>query len=231
VTATTCSLVNQLDTSVIKDIDALFPSRDFFKHSFRAMIESELAHRRGAHGLPGTILPDVALAVLAQMRKGIPAVLAQYAESVARVAREAIVAEIGGAFEGFPSMRRLLVTEAQRVCDEQLVATRAHYENLIKWEEVVHTSNHYFMTTVTKVRAAIAAAATHKAEEEDEEEEEEEEEAWSHTISFADAARLAGGANLSNEEQKAIDMQIELFACVDTSNHSKSFVCRQRAWL
>jgi hypothetical protein len=174
------------------------------------MIEGELAHRQGAQGLPGTIMPDVALTVLGQMRRGIPAVLAKYADTVARVAREAIVDEIGCEFDGFPSMRRLLVAEAERVCDEQLAATRAHYDNLLKWEAVVRTSNHYYMTTVTKVRAAIAAAATRK----------EQSSpgmwgaaAWSHTsISFEDAARLAGGTDLSNEKQKAIDMQIELFA-------------------
>eukprot|EP00038_Savillea_parva_P017782 m.21509 g.21509 ORF g.21509 m.21509 type:complete len:415 (+) comp3903_c0_seq1:1424-2668(+) len=196
-----CSVLADLDDTLTRNFAELYTSRALLGPGFTHWITSELNMRRGGGGgLPGTIMPEVPTGLLQTMRERVPPVLHKYASDVAAAARKTFVAEIEAAFQDFPRLSRALVDEVGRVCDEQEREVKQHLELLLRWESIVHTSNHYFMDTVKKVRAAIEASRGEQKEGQ-----------WSHTITLTDAKRLDAQGR-SNEEQKVMDMQIEIYA-------------------
>ena len=194
-----CSTLCELDAAFEASVHGLHSARFFFKQGLRRLIEAELSERRGACGLPGTIMPEVPTAVLQHLRKPLPALLRAYINQVADVLRGAAEAAISRELQAFPAMKARLLEAAGKLCDKRAAEAHATAKHLLTWECVVHTSNHYYMDTVNSVRQAIGAAATGAAT------------TSSCPVDEHTVKRLKT-AYSSNEAQKVVDMQIELFA-------------------
>lgn len=147
-----CTRLPPLDQQFENDMYALYPKDAFTSLRFRYQIEAELASRRGAHGLPGSIVPEVPLAVLATMRERIPAIHTAYIDAMAAATRSSFVAAVQQPLDPYPGMQAVIITEVHRLCDEQTALAHATMAEMMKWEGTVHSSNHYFMQTVNKIK-------------------------------------------------------------------------------
>ena len=192
-----CAVLAQLDGSLERDLNGLYSNRYFFKPQLRKVIEAEMQHRRGAtSGMPGAIMPEVAVAVLEQLRKPVLAILKSHVDAVATSIRSTVTAEISHGFETFPRLRDRLLAGVDVMFDVQTGRARAAVEDIMLWEDQAHTSNHYYMDTVAKVRESIndVKFVSDKAS----------------YVTTGEAKRMRTA--ISNEQQNLVEMQIQLFA-------------------
>ena len=194
---TICAGVATLDKSLERDLNGLYPRRYFFKPQLRQVIEAEMKHRQGAaSGMPGAIMPEVAVAVLEQLRKPVLALLKRHIDAVATTIRAAVTAEIEDAMAAFPRLCDRLLATVDSMFDAQRARAHASAEDIMLWEQQVHTSNHYYMDTVTKLRESINDEDFVADD--------------TSMILTTDAERMRTA--ISNQQQNLVDMQIQLFA-------------------
>lgn len=201
-----CASIFAEDSKFGEKVQRLYPNSYFFSTTFRKIIEREVKMRQGAIGLPGTILPEPAVAVLARLRSRLPALVQGYVEAVAELVEGRSCRTLGPLFSEFPLVALLVKTASNALFERKKKDALAMTANLLQWEDTVHTHNHYYMATVQALRKKLLVS-----EEKDDEETPVVPAVVNDEFAFLTKHASSLG-KLSNEEQKYLDLQIEIFA-------------------
>jgi hypothetical protein len=183
-----CARLGDHNAHFGKSVASLHPDSFFASNVFRGILRMEASARQGGAGLPGTIAPEVPEGVIRMLQEKLPECIRSHTEAVHRETSDAVATSIARFVDGtaHPKLLRVLRSTTERTMDDQLAVAKKGCDKLLLWEDELHTSNHYFMTTVQNMRegkfpASIAGAARHIA--------------------------VAAVKQLSNEEQQLVDLQ------------------------
>jgi GTPase SAR1 family protein len=191
-----CARLADLQDDFTSSIDKLYSNRYFFSDSFRKSLARELQGSRGGIGLPGNIASHVPVGVLRKLRTNLPLPIAEYRNKVLEECSsttEAIIENFVG-IDRHPKLQSVLVECAEEIFNTQAAELERYHDKILEWEENVCSSNHYFMDTVNSIRSTLY------------ESEDEEKPLYLRHLTAEAIARM------SNEDQKLVDQQIELFA-------------------
>jgi len=191
-----CARLADLQDELTSSINTLYSNSFFFSVGFHKSLARELQGSRGGVGLPGNIASHVPVGVLRKLRTKLPAPIAEYRNKVLEECTSTAEAIIGKyvVMECHPKLHSVLVECAEELFNAQASELEHYHEKILEWEENVCSSNHYFMDTVNSIRTSVY-----------ETDNEEKPLYLRHLTAEAIAA-------MSNEDQKLVDQQIELFA-------------------
>eukprot|EP00928_Gymnodinium_smaydae_P063781 TRINITY_DN47275_c0_g1_i1.p1 TRINITY_DN47275_c0_g1~~TRINITY_DN47275_c0_g1_i1.p1 ORF type:complete len:384 (+),score=48.79 TRINITY_DN47275_c0_g1_i1:127-1152(+) len=194
-----CAAVHEQNKAFTAGVNKLFSSRYIFSTTLRRELEAQFRERSGALGLPGSLVPEPALIVLKRMRATLDAVVTTHVEAVKHVVSEAWIRSISKAFGEFPSLYAVVKSNVENALNTQVQLAREAVKSILAWEEsCVFTENHYFMDTVQSLRKALLSGE--------------------RILELPDEFSCLGDdavrklRSLSNEEQRIVDVQIEIFA-------------------
>eukprot|EP00051_Salpingoeca_urceolata_P022016 m.352687 g.352687 ORF g.352687 m.352687 type:complete len:172 (+) comp19903_c11_seq1:570-1085(+) len=150
-----CAALSQQETDFNDEIHDLYPNRFFFSDGFRSRVGKDVAARRGAAGMPDALAPEVPLGVLQQLQRPLPDKVTKLVEQNSSVVRAACERLLCKRFADFPVVQNLVQAAVQTLLDQQhrQASTKAH--ELLDWEAIVLTKNHYFMDTVQDLRKSL----------------------------------------------------------------------------
>ena len=190
-----CSTLNTLQEGLVSSIDNLYSNHYFFSPAFRLKLAHEVLNCRGGIGLPGAIAPHIPIKVLKELRQGLPKIIESYRKEVQEACSQKIELSIKTYFEEYlyPNLHRLIWDVSAELIDKSALSLSVFHANILEWEESISSSNHYFMDTVQSIRSSLS-------------DDEEERPAYLQHLSDQKIKKM------SNEDQRIVDMQIELFA-------------------
>eukprot|EP00978_Attheya_sp_CCMP212_P004325 scaffold9455_cov54-Attheya_sp.AAC.1 len=190
-----CAQLNNLQDKMVSDVDLLHSNSHLFSGSFRKGLGREVAACRGGIGLPGVIAPHVSVNVLKRLRLKLPDTTNDFRQCVleACVSKSIMIVNKHAEKKLYPKFHELMINECNRIFNSQCSILKSHHQLILGWEESVRSSNHYFMDTVQSIRASISSASEEKP-------------------SYLQHLTDAGIREMSNDEQRLVDMQIEIFA-------------------
>jgi hypothetical protein len=150
---------------------------------------------RGGFGLPGAVGPHVPVDILKTLRQKLPIVVAVYREGVQKAVLQKVDKLVERHFESklYPNLNVLIINSCNSLVTEQASILVRQHGFILEWEESVCSSNHYFMHTVQSIRSIIANTENDKP-------------------SYLKHLSEASIKLMSNEDQRIVDMQIEIFA-------------------
>jgi len=195
-----CAAVHKQNKSFAEAVNKLYSNSYFFSSSFKMNLEAKFQARSGALGLPGTLVPEPALIVLKDMRAKLAGAVNCHVEALELIADRAWKCRLSEFFDEFPQMHKIAVQSIDDVLKTQKKQSHEMTRQILAWEDsIVFTENHYFMDTVQSLRKLILGAdsITEKMPEQ---------------FAFLSSKTLENLRNLSNEEQRIVDVQIEIYA-------------------
>ena len=211
-----CALLKKNDDILAKDLDAVCSNRFLLSSSFRSSLSKRAAERQGCAGLPGTVSQEVPLNAIRDLLGKLPPIFERHCTSVHSTVLTAVIGTLGDIVpkDKFPRLEKVLKDMATEIMAEQRKATTKTLKQILRWEENVHTSNHYYMSTVQSIRGSLFDSPSAAESEANDNKVADE--------SFADQARdrsvqmmglCAKRVKLmSNVEQEVVDLQIKVFA-------------------
>ena len=207
-----CATLKRHDDKVSKELDSVCSHRFLLSSAFRKSLNERVAARQGCAGLPGTVSQDVPLDALKDLMAKLPAVFERHYSSVFDTVMSATESAIKYVLPNcqFPLLEEVLKRKASAILTEQKSIMEKTIKQILRWEENIHTSNHYYMSTVQSVRESLfsnpQASATNDGADE----------------ILANGARdkFVGMMDLtaekvklmSNFDQEVVDLQIKVFA-------------------
>ena len=210
-----CALLKKHDDILAKDLDAVCSNRFLLSSSFRSSLSKRAEERQGCAGLPGTVSQEVPLNAIRDLLGKLPPIFERYCTSVHSTVLTAVTGTLGDIVpkDKFPRLEKVLKDMATEIMAEQRKATATSVKQILRWEENVRTSNHYYMSTVQSIRGSLFdSSSAGESESHDKVADE----------TFADQARdrsvqMMGLCakrvkRMSNVEQEVVDLQIKVFA-------------------
>ena len=190
-----CAQLNKLQDDFISSLNKLYSNHYFFSSNFRKKIQHEVSACRGGFGLPGAVGPHVPVDILKTLRQKLPIVVAVYREGVQKAVLQKVDKLVERHFESklYPNLNVLIINSCNSLVTEQASILVRQHGFILEWEESVCSSNHYFMHTVQSIRSIIANTENDKP-------------------SYLKHLSEASIKLMSNEDQRIVDMQIEIFA-------------------
>ena len=191
-----CARLADLQDDFTSSIDKLYSKAHFFSEGFRMSLARELKGSRGGLGLPGIIAPHVPVAMLRKLRTKLAGPIGDYRLTVLEECISTTQAVIDKYVrEDLHPLLRSLLSERARVIFKKQSVDLEHYHNkIIEWEDNIRSSNHYFMDTVNAIKAEVYNDTG------------EERPSYLRGLSFQIIKEM------SNEDQKLVDIQIEIYA-------------------
>jgi GTPase SAR1 family protein len=190
-----CATLNNLQEELVTSIDTLYSNHYFFSSAFRLKLAHEVSSCRGGIGLPGTIAPHVPVNILKHLRQKLPEVIEAYRNQVKTACTQKVKASINNHFEEkiHPNLNRLVLETSKELLEKMATNLIAHHALILEWEDSICSSNHYFMDTVQSIRSSLL-------------DDESDRPAYLKHLSDKMIKKM------SNEDQRIVDMQIEIFA-------------------
>lgn len=146
--------------------------------------------------MPGSVASHVPIGILRNLRTKLPVPITAYRNKVldelTKTTEDVIETHVG--VERHPKLQSILLECAEEIFLEQASELESYHDKILEWEENICSSNHYFMDTVNSIRSSVY-----------ETKDEEKPLYLRHLTAKAIKA-------MSNEDQKLIDVQIEIFA-------------------
>lgn len=190
-----CATLNNLQEELVTSIDTLYSNHYFFSSAFRLKLAHEVSSCRGGIGLPGTIAPHVPVNILKRLRLKLPEVIESYRNQVKTACMQKMKAAINLHFEEkiHPNLNQLVVEASKELLEKMAMNLVTHHALILEWEDSICSSNHYFMDTVQSIRSSLS-------------DDESDRPAYLKHLSDKMIKKM------SNEDQRIVDMQIEIFA-------------------
>uniref|UniRef100_A0A7S2N5B3 Dynamin GTPase n=2 Tax=Helicotheca tamesis TaxID=374047 RepID=A0A7S2N5B3_9STRA len=190
-----CAQLSDLQDEFLSNIESLHSNHFFFSEHFRKSLAKDIIATRGGLGLPGSVAPHLPIVVLKRLRKNLAKMCKEYRQSVFQECKMTATAILCNCIKesAHPQLLLLLEKKMGDVFEEQMKVLGTHHASIIEWEDSMHSSNHYFMDTVQSIRENIFDDGS----------------ATPSYLADLDPERIKF---MSNEEQKLVDMQIEIFA-------------------
>ena len=151
-----CASVNEQDQLFADAVHGLYSNRFFFSAGFRRIIQRETVLRKGSAGLPGSLVPEPALAVLATLRKKLPQQQELHLRAMGDISRAVFQRVLCAAFAAYPKALNVVLGELEGMFVELEARAGDSAKELLSLEEEVLTSNHYFSSTVMALRQLLA---------------------------------------------------------------------------
>jgi GTPase SAR1 family protein len=191
-----CARLADLQDDFTSSIDKLYSKAHFFSEGFRMSLARELKGSRGGLGLPGIIAPHVPVAMLRKLRTKLAGPIRDYRHTVLEECISTTQAVIDKYVREdlHPLLRSLLAERARVIFKKQSVDLEHYHNKIIEWEENIRSSNHYFMDTVTAIKAEVYN------------------DTGEERPSYLRCLSSQMIKEMSNEDQKLVDIQIEIFA-------------------
>ena len=116
--------------------------------------------------LPGTVVPEVPVSILHELQRGLRDIVDGHMHGVFKVVSDVGHAVIADVIDGtqHPHLLQLLGDTLDFVMRQQLETALAAAANLMRYEEEVHTCNHYYMDIVQDLRREILQDSTSDGE-------------------------------------------------------------------
>mmetsp|Transcript_63843 Transcript_63843/g.128307 ORF Transcript_63843/g.128307 Transcript_63843/m.128307 type:complete len:890 (-) Transcript_63843:212-2881(-) len=192
-----CTTVFQRDQDFATAVNHLFPNRHFFSDDFREMVKREIDRRRGSAGLPGALVPEPAIAIIGNMIHKLFPLVKQHVDSVSAIALDVSTRITTQAIGSYPELSKVILSAVTSVFKDQQRQAHAMTQQVL-WMEMqqIHSSNHYFMDTVQDLRKYLKNPEAEKIQK----------------FSFISQEKRTLLKGLSNEDQRDLDLCIEIFA-------------------
>uniref|UniRef100_A0A7S4JM12 Dynamin GTPase n=1 Tax=Odontella aurita TaxID=265563 RepID=A0A7S4JM12_9STRA len=190
-----CTHLANLNDDLATNVDYLYSNQHFFSETFRESIAREVSVSRGGIGLPGAVAPHVPVNVIRSMLRELPFVVTGHRNDVFGACNETTQGTISEFVDAgrYPKLSKLLVEESAGILATHHANLMELHLYILEWEETINSSNHYFMDTVQSIRSSIF-------------DEDAEKPAYLNDLTPKSIKAM------SNEDQKLVDMQIEIFA-------------------
>lgn len=200
-----CSRLADLQNTFTSEVDELYSNQYFFSVEFRKSLESEVSACRGGIGLPGSLPSHVPCTVLEKLRKQLPFPINSFRKNFYSECLESVelIMEQYVDLRLTPRLHSLtaeVIRDHFKDCNKKL---EEYHKTILDWETGITTTNHYFMDTVRSIRSQIYSKDSKKSQENDID---------NNGMLPSYLKHLRGIRKMSNEEQKLIDWQIEIFA-------------------
>ena len=190
-----CAQLNKLQDDFVSSLDKLYSNHYFFSSNFRKKLQHEVSACRGGVGLPGAVGPHVPVNILKSLRQKLPIVVAVYRDGVKKAVLQKVDKLVDRHFASklYPKLNVLIINSCKSLVAQQASILVKQHGFILEWEESVCSSNHYFMDTVQSIRSIIADTKNDR-------------------LSYLKHLSEASIKLMSNEDQRIVDMQIEIFA-------------------
>eukprot|EP00951_Prasinocladus_malaysianus_P015193 scaffold116289_cov31-Prasinocladus_malaysianus.AAC.2 len=205
-----CAVLQKLDSKLGPELDSVCSNQFLLSKQFRLSLQRQVESMQGCAGLPGAISQEVPLHLVKQLMGRLPPVFDQHCAAVYETVLAAVQEAIAQAVpeSRFPRLGNLFTRKARDLMAGQKAVMHRTLENILRWECTIHTSNHYYMSTVQSVRADLFAESSPILETGDETCPSEAAKSYVKFMGLSAAAVKA----MSNQEQEVVDMQIKVFA-------------------
>ncbi|KAL1527928.1 hypothetical protein AB1Y20_009301 [Prymnesium parvum] len=153
-----CTVLNDLDKQFLAALRAHRPERSFFSQAFYFKVADEAHSRRGSSALPGSISHEVLLAVLRDLRKGVPELVERHVAAVAAAMHARLRGVIGEIVDAraHPRLLALLQHTAAALVQQSLAAAQQAARMLLQLEaDETHTANALFPEIVRSLRKEL----------------------------------------------------------------------------
>jgi hypothetical protein len=194
-----CATIHSIDSSLSDGLNSLYPNRYFFSDTFRALVRTEIDGRAGGIGLPGSIIPGVAVAIIHQLQGGLEPVVSMYVQRKSEAVFPVVRSILPDEFGSHPHVLKVLMDTARNEIEELLSKAKEGATHQLVLEHHVHTSNHYYMAIVQSVRDQLLEESRPADNDKD----------TRHGFAIS---KLGTVSKLSNEDQELLDLQIKIFA-------------------
>jgi interferon-induced GTP-binding protein Mx1 len=190
-----CAQLNKLQDDFVSSLDKLYSHHYFFSSNFCKKLQHEVSACRGGTGLPGAVGPHVPVNILKTLRQKLPIVVTVYRDGVQKAVLQKVDKLVDRHFESklYPKLNVLIIDSCKSLVTQQASILVKQHGLILEWEESVCSSNHYFMDTVQSIRSIIADTENDRP-------------------SYLKHLSEASIKLMSNEDQRIVDMQIEIFA-------------------
>lgn len=191
-----CSRLADLQDTFASNIDKLCSNGYIFSDEFRKFLAQEASASRGGTGLPGRTPGTVATKVLRTMGGRLSDPIESFREKVHEECLESLepILEEHVNHEVVPRLHTLILEETRGLLDKRLGELEGFHDKFLEWENDIATANDYYMDTVQSIRGHLLKDNVHPPP------------AYLGNLTRARFKRM------SNEEQKLVDEQIEIFA-------------------
>lgn len=152
-----CATINELGEKFVKEMHKVQPDHKFFSQEFGMMLGAAARDRSGSNCMPGAINHEVPIGVLGNLRKGLPPVVTSYVQAFSDAAADKIKAITSSCIDSkmHPKLLRLLQLASSTVLEVQTELALKEAMRKLVYENVIHTSNHYYMDLVQELRKLI----------------------------------------------------------------------------
>jgi len=190
-----CASLNNLQGSLTSDMDSLYSNKYFFSKPFRTSLAHKVSACRGGIGLPGAISQHVPVNILKDLSKKIPDVVSNYRKSVVSACNDKMneVVMLNVDQTQYRKLHDLIIMECTNILEKHSSTLSEQHDLILDFESSIVSSNHYFMDTVNSVRKDLSDS-------------DEDRPLYLKKLSTSIIAAM------SNEDQRLVDMQIEIFA-------------------
>ena len=195
-----CATLGACDEQFTSTLSTCYTGGFFFSAGFRCQVQKEVAARQGAAGLPGSIMPEVPLAIIRQLHKPLKGYIHSHVVHVTEAVKAAAVRLLVELFQDVPQLHRIVSSTVDEFIETQQEIATQRTADLLDWESTVLTKNHYFMDTVQSMRKHLLETPKEDQEEEP-----------PKRFAFL-SGQLAALRAMSNDQQRIVDLQIEIYA-------------------
>jgi GTPase SAR1 family protein len=194
-----CSRLANLQDGFTSDLDKLYSNAYFFSEAFRKGLARELEGSRGGYGMPGMVAPHVAIGMLQKLRTKLSEPLSTYRRKVFEECNDTsrTMIEHYVQISQHPKLQALFLDCVLGIFKKQLVELEHYHSRILEWEETICSNNHYFMDTVNSIKAQVYDSDLSNQKDKP------------LYLQGLDPKTIKA---MSNEDQKLVDMQIEIFA-------------------
>ena len=195
--------LKSLDADFVSNIDALYDSGSFVSEGMFAHLKAESEIMPSFLSMPGSIAPSVPVFVLQRLQESLVGTVQEYVRGVISLIETRIFKAVDSVIdkEVYPNFHTLVCRVAKDAIAKHEKLSGEQVALILKLErDNVHTSNHYYMSTVQSLREHVAN--TKDGEDQKPDRPDYLPKAWT-------ASKLA---SMSNEEQQIVDMQFQMFA-------------------
>lgn len=190
-----CTSLNNLQGSLTSGMDSLYSNKYFFSQPFRTSLAHKVSACRGGISLPGAISQHVPVNILKDLSKKLPGVVSNYCKSVVSACNDKMneVVVLNVDQTQYRKLHDLIIMECTNILEKHSSTLSEHHDLILDFESSIVSSNHYFMDTVNSVRKNLSDS-------------DEDRPLYLKKLSTSIIAAM------SNEDQRLVDMQIEIFA-------------------
>ena len=207
-----CSRLADLHDEFTTDVDKLYSNHYFFSTAFRKSLAREVSATRGGIGLPGTVSPHISAGALQKLSGKLHIPINTFRTKVFGECKRTTEAIIDKYVDHavFPRLHCLLVEETHELIGTKNKKLESRHKEILEWQSVMATTNHYFMGTVQSIRSRLFNS---NSDDDEPAEDDYDYDCSTHEqLSYLGKLTPSVIRQMSNEEQKLVDEQIAIFA-------------------